>query len=278
MKTGAVLRAQFNGLPETFPRYDTWSGVRFSAAQLVEFTRQRDFQMLALEGSSTQYMWTTWIKREAGWRDRLRHERPEPRVRVRKITNAHNSEPGAPSRGRFASVSIWVDGLPPECDLYDLEVSMNGIRATATYIGPPDHAGAQQINVILPELDVTGLIPVELRWFGERLCDDATLRVIPAGPQIPTIISITDGIDYLSGTRIVTRSVKASIEEVRYADEFEATIDGLRATDLEAFCTDPLTQRFEFNFKLPEEIGPGVHTLAMSLGRRRFAPVVIEVA
>jgi SAM-dependent methyltransferase len=71
LKPGGIARLQFNGLPQTVPQYDTWAGVRFSDRELISFTREHDLQILALEGALTQYMWTTWRKRDTGWRRRL---------------------------------------------------------------------------------------------------------------------------------------------------------------------------------------------------------------
>lgn len=72
MKDGAVFRGQFNGLPDTARVYDTWSGARIQAAEVAKFAAEHDFQLLALDGASTQYLWTTWRKRPAGWRRSLR--------------------------------------------------------------------------------------------------------------------------------------------------------------------------------------------------------------
>jgi SAM-dependent methyltransferase len=278
LKPGGMARLQLNGLPQTARVYDTWSGVRFSAQELTGFARELDFQILALEGASTQYMWTTWIKREPGWRDRAREIAGTAEgMRVRRITNAHNSEPVAPNRGRFASISIWVEGLPAEVDLFDLEILVAGLAARGTYIGPADESGVRQINAILAESGTTGLVPVELRWFGRPLCPPAILRVIPAGPHVPRILSVSDGINLLSGTRIETNSVKVTLEEVARIEDFRAAIDGRAVEGLDPFCTDPLPRRWEVNFTLPAELAGGPHLLEMQLGRRRFAPVTIQV-
>ncbi len=279
LKPGGLARLQLNGLPQAARVYDTWSGVRFSPEDLVEFTREYDFQLLSLEGASTQYMWTTWRKHEPGWRERQRATAGRSEgMRIWRITNAHNSEPVAPNRGRFASVSIWVQGLPQDVDLFDLEILVGGLPARGTYIGPADESGLQQVNAILTESDNTGLVPVELLWFGKPLCDPAVLRVIPAGPQVPRITAVSDGINLLSGTRIETGAVKVTLEEVDRAEEFRASVDGMEISDLDRFCTDPLPRRWEVNFRLPSELTPGPHALEFSLGRRRFAPVAIEVA
>jgi hypothetical protein len=157
-------------------------------------------------------------------------------------------------------------------------VRVGGVAARGTYIGPADESGVQQINAILAESDATGLVPVELLWFDQSLCDAAVLRVIPAGPQVPRIMSVADGVNLLSGTRIETGSVKVTLEEVVAIEEFSASIDGVKIDGVDTFRTDPLPRRWEVNFRVPEGLAAGTHLLDIRLGRRRFAPVVIEIA
>lgn len=277
LKPGGLARLQFNGLPQSAKVYDTWAGVRISAQELIDFTRQQEFQILALEGTSTQYMWTTLVKREPGWRRLPAEPPPAAPTRIVRITNAHSAEPVAPNKGRYASVSVWVEHLPPEADLFDLEIRFGGVSARGTYIGPPNAVGVQQINAVLNEQHRTGLLPAELVWFGKVLCAAAVLRVIPPGPQVPRIVSVTDGVNLLSGTSIETRCVKVAIEEAAQMEEFQAAIDGTEVTGLDTFCTDPLPPRWEVNFPLPHMIAPGPHMLEMSLGRHRFSPVTLQV-
>jgi hypothetical protein len=99
---------------------------------------------------------------------------------------------------------------------------------------------------------------------------------MPAGPSVPRVTGITDGVNLLSGTRIVSGTVKVTAEEVARAADFHATVDSL-STTAEAFCTDPVGLRWEFNFNLPATIGRGPHHVAISLGRRAFPPIPIEV-
>jgi cyclopropane fatty-acyl-phospholipid synthase-like methyltransferase len=278
LKAGGVFRFQVNGLPATAARYDTWHGVRISAAEIAAFAREHDFQLLALEGVSTQYLWVTLRKQPEGWRQGLAARRPAAGARIRRITNAHSSEPVAPSRGRFASISLWIEGLPENCDLNHLEVRIGGATGQLSYLGPPEADGLQQLNVGLPEGLESGLEPVEVSWLGEPVAPAAMLRVIPPGPLVPRILSVTDGIDLLSGTRIVTRTVKVGLEEVSDPRQFRAAISGTEVKGLDFFCVDPLPPRYEINFTLPEAVGVGVHQLEMELGARRFAPVTIEVA
>ena len=66
--------------------------------------------------------------------------------------------------------------------------------------------------------------------------------------------------------------------EVADPAPFNAKIGGMDAREIESFCADPITQRYEFNFKLPERIAKGAHEVVVSLGKRTFAPLAIEVA
>jgi ubiquinone/menaquinone biosynthesis C-methylase UbiE len=278
MKTGGLARLQFNGLPQGGDAsYDTWAGARFSSNELMEFARENDFQVLALEGVGTQYMWTSWRKQPQGWSYAQESREPKAELRIRRITNAGSSEPVAPSRGRWASISIWVENLPPEAGLQHLRVTVGSSFGTITYIGPPDNIGLQQLNVILPELEETGLLPVEVQWFGQRISPPAVLRVIPPGPSVPSVCSVSDGVNLVAGKRIETRTVKVTLEEISRPHEIEASIDGHPVSDLEFFCVDPRPQKFEVNLRLPEQVGIGPHQLELRMGRRKLAPIIIEV-
>ena len=281
LKIGGLARLQFNGMPAPdggFGAFDTWAGARITGSEILEFTQRHDVQVLALEGAGTQYMWTTWRKQPQGWQVQ-QDERafPADTSRIRRVTKSHSSEPGAPSRGRYASIALWVENLPPEAGLHHLRVQVGDSLGTVSYIGPLTKDGLRQISVILPELEATGLLPVELRWLEGPLAPLATLRVIPPGPSVPCIRSVTDGTNLVADKRIETRRVKMTLEEVAHPHEIEASVGGIPAGDREFLCIDPRPQRFEVNFRLPDEIGPGRHELQVSIGRRKLAPVMLEV-
>ena len=290
LKAGGLARLQFNGLPRTAESEsssNTWSGARFTSGELLEFAAFQDFQVLALENTSTQYMWTTWRKRPSGWNEELERQRfeaaPEnqaarPTTRIRRVTNANSSEPLAPSRGRFACIALWIENLPPEAGLNHLRVTVGDNFGTVTYVGPPDASGLQQVSVILPQLEATGLLPVEAQWLGRPIAPPATLRVIPPPPAVPRILSVTDGVNLVAQNRSETRSIKMVLEEIARPHEIEASIGGFPAQDLEFFCADPRPQRFEVNFRLPEQVGPGRYPLEVRIGRRKLAPVMVEVS
>jgi hypothetical protein len=278
LKTGGLARLQFNGMPARDSSFDTWAGARITSSEILEFTQMQDLQLLALEGAGTQYMWTTWRKQPQGWQAQQNGRQfPADTARIRRVTNSHSSEPGAPSRGRYASISLWVESLPPEAGLHHLRVQVGDSLGTVTFIGPLMKDGLQQVSVVLPELEATGLLPVELRWLEEPLAPLATLRVIPPGPSVPCIRSVTDGTNLVADKRIETRQVKMVLEEVARPHEIEASVDGVPVGDREFLCIDPRPQIFEVNFRLPEEIGPGRHELQVSIGRRKLAPVMLEV-
>jgi hypothetical protein len=94
---------------------------------------------------------------------------------------------------------------------------------------------------------------------------------------VPSIRSVSDGLNLAAAGRIETRIVKMILEEVTRLEEIDALVGGLPAMDLETMCTDPRQQRFEVNFRLPEDIGPGRHQLQVRIGRRQLAPVMLEV-
>lgn len=270
LKPAGIVRCQLNGLPDNAPRYDTWSGCRFSGGDIRAFANENGLQLLALEGLDTQYLWTSWRKPDG------REPAPEPAL-IRRITSSHNSEPVAQTSGRFGAITIWMENLPPLADLSSLGVDIGSHAGVPCYIGPAEADGVQQLNVLLPPFGETGLLPVEVRWRGLRLCDPRPIRVIPQGPLIPRLISLTDGIDLLSGQQITTRSVKVILEEVTDPNLFRARVDQSPVAELDRFCSDPRPPRYEFSFKLPDEIEPGPHNIWLEYGKRRFAPVGVEV-
>ena len=82
--------------------------------------------------------------------------------------------------------------------------SSAALKATPCYIGPPEADGLQQLNVLLGNVDRTGMLPLEILWNGSPVCADAGVRVIPPGPLVPHMLSVTDGINMMSGLRITS--------------------------------------------------------------------------
>ncbi len=282
LKTGGILRCQINGLPAHAKQYDTWSGVRIAPDEVASFARENDFELLALEQIWTQYMWITYRKMPEGWTKWLVEAGPgmfplEPRPSIHRISNALTGEAVAPATGPMAAISVRIAGLPLDCDLNHLAIAADGRVCRLTYIGEPEADGVSQVNAALPEGIRTGLVLIELTWLGQPLCPPGWVRIIPAGPAVPRIHSVTDGVNLLSGTRVASRVVKVTMLDVVDAGQFRVAVDGLEISGTESFCVDPIFQHYEFNVSLPESVAPGPHQVEIALGKRAFAPVSIEV-
>jgi SAM-dependent methyltransferase len=262
IRPGGIIRVQINGLDPTAKEYDTWSGVRVTTHEVRRFALDQRMQLLALEGARTQYMWVTLRRPET------KSVTNAGRPLIRRVTNAESSEPVVPARGRFAAISVWLEDLPPDSDLNSLQLLTETTPAVITYIGPAEWDGLRQVNAILGSMSRTGLLPVVMLHRGMQLCPASSVRVIPAPPPIPAVISVADGVDLLSGLRIVSGTVKVIVEEVADPEEFMATVGGRAVTDIDIFCSDPLPPRHEINFNLPAELAPGPHLLEMRCRRR----------
>jgi hypothetical protein len=171
-----------------------------------------------------------------------------------------------------------VKGLPAECDLNHLRVTVDGMDGRPEYIGAPANDGVQQVNVRLPEGIRTGLVKVETFWLGRPLCPAAWMRIIPPGPAVTRVTAVTDGVNLLLDHRTQSGSIKVAMVEVRSADLFHATVDGLPVREIDSFCADPIQRRYEFNFRLPEGMGAGAHVLRLAMGKHEFPAMGIEVA
>ena len=279
LKPGGILRCQINGLPASAKTYDTWSGVRVSPDEVREFARSQGLALLALEGTGTQYMWTTMRK---PWPGASPVEAaPDRPIAIRRVTNANSSEPAAPVRGRFAALSLWTEGLPPWADLLRLEVFVDGLPALLTYLARPEADGISQLNLHLPEGLHSGLKPVTLALDGVAVAE-SRIRLTRPGPPVPRVVALSDGIDLLSGLTIVTGSVKAALEEVERPDELTALVSwsggSAPGLELEHFCTNPRVPSHELNFRVPTAAPAGPAEVAISMGRRVLTRAVVTIS
>jgi hypothetical protein len=169
-----------------------------------------------------------------------------------------------------------MKGLPVECDLNSLEVAIDGAHGILFYIGPPGVEGLQQVNAWLPDGVRTGLVPVEILWDGARLCEPATVRIIPAGPAVPRIVAITDGVNLVQKNASTTGLLKIQIEEITSPESITATIDGRPVERLEFLCVDPRPPRYEVNLRLPEGLPASRYRLEIQIGQRRLLPADVD--
>jgi len=278
LKPGGILRCHINGLPEAFPsrHCNTWEGVRIPAEDVAGFALRHDFQLYAMEHAATQYLWTTWRKRCDGWRAAL-HPAPSPTTRIRIISNALTADPLVPASGPRAFAALRIENLPPDCDLLNLEVRIDGRASALSYLGPPEWDGVVQLIAAIPAETRTGLIPVEVFWLGQPIAE-AWMRIVPPGPVVPRLCAVRDGANLLSGTRIISRTIKIVMEEVGHPEQLQAAIDNVPVQRFEFCCTDPLQQHYDFDVALPAAVLPGPHQVGLKLGWRSFGPVSIDVA
>ncbi len=131
---------------------------------------------------------------------------------------------------------------------------------------------------MMPSMVRTGLVPVNVLWFGRPLAKTAWARVMPPGPVAPRLISIGDGVNLQSGSRITSRSVKLFVEDLAAPDRLEVRLDGTPIGDLDVSCADPVNERFEVSFTLPDSVAAGAHQVELRVGSRRFPTAGIDVA
>ncbi len=270
LKPGGLMRFQVSNLAAERNTETTWHGCNVNPEEIREYARKYHLRLLALEGVATQYMWVTI--RKPGLEAAAR----AAEVKIRRVTNSESSEPVAPARGRYAALSAWVEGLPGSADLLSLELRLAGEAARLSYLGRPEADGIQQLNAVLPQGLATGLAPLELFLNGTRVAA-TSFRIIPVPPAVPRLVEATDGHDYMSGTRIVSGTVKLFIEELFVPETLRARIGEWEGIDYSILCTDPMSPRHEINFRLPDAVPAGAHTMRIEAGRRLLGAVPVEV-
>jgi len=145
------------------------------------------------------------------------------------------------------------------------------------YIGPRGAQNVQQVNAWLPAQIRTGLVPIQLRRNGGALCSPRSARIVPPGPLVPRLVSITDGINLSQLNRITTGVLKIALEEVNAPGSIHAAIAGRTLERVAILCVDPVPPRYEINFKLPGDLPPGGYALEVQVGARKLLPAMIEV-
>ena len=199
-----------------------------------------------------------------------------PRSHPSRHQCAEFGTPGS-ERGPFAAFTILFQDLPADCDLAALEVRTGGRPAVPSYIGVPERDGLQQLNVLLGDVDRTGVLPLEVFWNGQPLCDPATVRVVPAGPFVPHVWAISDGINVMSESQITSGLLKVTVEQTDHPERFTAELAGVPARNYDIFCVDPSLPRYEINFNVPPSVPKGTHELRMRLGSRLLGTAVLEI-
>jgi hypothetical protein len=71
--------------------------------------------------------------------------------------------------------------------------------------------------------------------------------------------------------------VSITVEEIARPWEVEVDLSGRAVEDLECICLDPRPQRYAVNFRIPEDIATGSHEVNIRVGRRKLAPLAVDV-
>src|SRR5260370_38870122 len=96
-------------------------------------------------------------------------------------------------------MGVWIEDMPEDCDLNQINIEVEGQQAAPIYIGPSIFPGLWEVNTLLPMISRTGLVPGEIFWFGQPPCGPALMRLAPPGPAEPSRTSLRDGRSLLSG-------------------------------------------------------------------------------
>ena len=114
---------------------------------------------------------------------------------------------------------------------------------------------------ILPEGFGTGFQPFRLTCEHTPLKGEAFLRVIPPGPEVPWIASVTDSVYAGAGRTISSNMVRVSLEEAQQSEELQATVDGHSIRRVGCVCSAADIPRFEIDFRLPAGCSAGKRML-----------------
>lgn len=277
LKIGGAARMQFNGMPKTTSKYDSWSGVRLDPEELASLSRENELRLLALEGVHTQDMWATFVK-PCSDESRTDVASEAKRIVLREVKPADSSLTEVPARGHNASVSLRLEGLPARADLNTLRVVVGEATARLTRIEASAEDGSRRAVVALPKGLSPGNYSVHVVWEGQLTPIQVALRVAPPGPEQPRIISVTDGVFVGCGRTISSNIVRVSLEQSDRPEELRATVNGEHAGLVSTFCSAPDTPRFEVFFKLPSTRISGPQKLECWLQSRPVGSFEINVA
>jgi tRNA (mo5U34)-methyltransferase len=93
-------------------------------------------------------------------------------MRVDLVTDGKNWERYRVRVGNDSCVSLWLSGIPEDCDRRDIRLRLNGTDIPAHFLSPPDREGRYQVNALLP----SGLRP-----------GDAVITLAIRGIELPPV-------------------------------------------------------------------------------------------
>ncbi len=79
-----------------------------------------------------------------------RSARSSDQIQIHLVTDGRTWERRQVRVGRDACVSLWVAGLPQDCDRSEVRVRLDGTDLPAIYVSAPNHDDLSQVNALLP--------------------------------------------------------------------------------------------------------------------------------
>jgi SAM-dependent methyltransferase len=267
LKPGGILCCQLRGTPpmatELERETETWTGCHFTADELMDFSNEHSFPLVAIWGIETQYMWTVWRNPTPG------ASRDYSRVTVKDVTISNGSSRVVPQRGHDALISLWIENLPENAGLSRLEITIAGQPVRGCYLSPVSETGGAQLNTRLPSGIAPG--PAQVEFFGNR----HVIEVAPIEWQV-RIVNVTDAIHIGSKNRIETGGIKVTLEGVEKPSEVSFHLHGRAAEIVQVEFKDPLVLKYEFSFYLPPKMRKGKMDMIIRFsGSEMIAPIEI---
>lgn len=108
---------------------------------------------------------------------------PSSALVIRAITNAVSGNQTYPHRGRYAYLSLWIDGLPEGLGVDDVRIELGELGARPYFLAPffeGDGTRRTQINVAMPPGIDAGTLPVRISY-KELTSREFTIELTPAG-------------------------------------------------------------------------------------------------
>ncbi len=268
LKPGGILCCQLRGTPpmqtELEREPETWTGCHFSGAEMMAFSTTYNLPLVAVWGLETQYMWTVWRKPSDQSPKDFSH------ATVKDVTISSGAGHSVPQRGLDACISLWIDGLPVNTSLSDLEILIGNTPVRGCHLSRMDETGGAQLNARLPSSVPVGPVPVTL--FGTT----HSIQVVPIQLQT-VIVDVTDAIHIGSKYRIETGGIKVTLEGVEKPGEVSFHLKGREAEIVQIEFKDPVTLKYEYSFYLPHRTPRGNLTMIIRVSARDI-PVPIEIA
>jgi SAM-dependent methyltransferase len=256
LKDGGLFVAQFNGMEIEHPSPDTWSGITVPAKEVAAACHAAGARVRSLEGENTQYVWITAQKSSND---------PMPLQRlldIDEVIGAKDRRGTIVAGGPEGFLSLFIRELPEYfCDVTELTVQISSSVAPTSYVSPVDRRGQRQINALVPDETPIGTTSVRLLWRNAVISAPHLVRVIRPPRPVPRILMVTDGLELSRHSVVCCGWAKIWITDLLDTNLFGVTVDGIPVPEVQFFCEDIRSRRYQINLRMPEGLPAGVTEL-----------------